>query len=91
MVNPLGAQFDSRNGEPAWNGVWQVVAKPYPMGWAAEIAIPFRTLGVRTPIGESWALDFTRTRRNVKNEKSVWAYTGRGGAGDRGTLSFSTP
>jgi hypothetical protein len=91
VVNPLGARFDSRDGDAAWNGEWQAVAKAYPTGWAAEIAIPFPTLGVRTPAGDSWTFDCTRTRRNVKNEQSVWAYTGHGGAGDRGTLSFATP
>jgi hypothetical protein len=73
-VNPLGTQYDARNGNPAWNGRWQAVTQRFTTGWSAEIAIPFDTLG-RTPSrGEDWQFDAVRYRRNVENSTSHWAY-----------------
>jgi len=79
-VNPRGAQFDSRNGDPAWNGDWQVATASYEEGWAAEFAIPFATLGAQPRRSEAWPTNVTRFRNNVHKERSAWAYdpkTGR--------------
>ncbi len=79
-VNPRGAHFDSRNGDPAWNGDWQVATASYEEGWAAEFAIPFATLGAQPRRSEAWPTNVTRFRNNVHKERSAWAYdpkTGR--------------
>ncbi|MGI6458778.1 MAG: glycoside hydrolase family 20 zincin-like fold domain-containing protein [Candidatus Hydrogenedentales bacterium] len=79
-VNPRGAQFDSRNGDAAWNGDWEVATASYEEGWAAEFAIPFATLGARPRRSEAWPTNVVRFRNNVHKERSAWAYdpkTGR--------------
>jgi hypothetical protein len=78
IVNPLGARFDSRAGDAAWNGEWAVVTKSFREGWSSELAIPFTTLGARPSPAEDWRFDAVRSRRNVKNERSRWAYTSDG-------------
>ncbi|MCC6154719.1 MAG: hypothetical protein IT367_13210, partial [Candidatus Hydrogenedentes bacterium] len=86
VVNPLGAQFDSRDGNEEWNGEWKVATKTWPVGWSAEIEIPFASLGA-DPGKDDWEIDFVRTRRNVENERSVWVYSGDG-TKVRGLLIF---
>jgi hypothetical protein len=83
-VNPQGAQFDAQGGDASWNGDWRAVTKSYPSGWAAEIAIPFATLGARPRQGETLQANFLRQRRNIVNEDSAWA----AGRSEYGTLAF---
>jgi len=73
-VNPLGAQFDSLEGDAAWNGDWKVVTASYGEGWAAEFAIPFKVFGIQPKRGEAWQMNFARFRNNVHKERSAWAY-----------------
>lgn len=87
VTNPLGAQFDSKDGNDTWDGDWQVATKTWPVGWSAEIAVPFATLGA-TPGKEDWELDFARTRRNVENERSVWVYSEEPAKKEKGLLIF---
>jgi hypothetical protein len=72
-VNTTGTQFDALGGDAGWNGDWKVVTKSYPTGWAAEIAIPFATLGIAPQQGDTVQANFLRHRRNVINEDSAWA------------------
>ncbi|MCC6698714.1 MAG: hypothetical protein IT365_24025 [Candidatus Hydrogenedentes bacterium] len=88
IVNPKGARYDSRDGDQQWDGEWQAVTKTYPEGWAAEIAIPFATLGGLPTAGKDWAMDCVRVRRNVKNERSAWAYAAKGSDTPGGSLIF---
>ncbi|NUM55305.1 MAG: hypothetical protein HUU46_16790 [Candidatus Hydrogenedentes bacterium] len=87
VVNPLGAQFDSRDGNDQWDGAWKVATKTWPVGWSAEIEIPFDTIDA-TPGKDDWELNFVRTRRNVENERSVWVDAGEGAAVTKGLLIF---
>ncbi|MBX7255090.1 MAG: hypothetical protein K1Y02_01920 [Candidatus Hydrogenedentes bacterium] len=89
FVNPKGARFDSRDNDANWNGEWQVVTKLYQTGWVAEIAIPFSTLGVKSSGATDWTLDCVRNRRNVVNERSVWAFTSPEKRSEHGSLIFS--
>ena len=73
-VNPLGAQFDSLEGDAAWNGDWKVFTASYGEGWAAEFAIPFKVFGIQPKRGEAWQMNFARFRNNVHKERSAWAY-----------------
>lgn len=77
VVNPRGAQFDSRDGDDAWDGDWTVATQSWPVGWSAEIGIPFSTLS-SDPSGDDWRINFARTRRNVTNERSLWSYSSAG-------------
>ncbi len=74
-TNPRGAQFDSRDGDAQWDGSWRVACKTYPTGWAAEFAIPFEDFGGPPAVGKDWVMNCIRNRRNVRDERSVWAYT----------------
>ena len=74
VVSPQAMRYDSRNGDPAWNGAWEVTAKDFSTGWAAEIAIPFKTFNVNPGPGETWKFDVIRHRVNVKQEMGVWAF-----------------
>ncbi|MFA6242398.1 MAG: hypothetical protein WC655_15795 [Candidatus Hydrogenedentales bacterium] len=89
LVNPNGARFDSRDNDVSWNGQWQSVAKLYQTGWVAEIAIPFATLGVKAPGSADWTLDCVRNRRNVVNERSVWAFKSPTKNSEHGSLIFA--
>ncbi|MEA3366337.1 MAG: hypothetical protein U9Q79_11920, partial [Candidatus Hydrogenedentes bacterium] len=73
-VNPLKAQFDSRDGDAAWDGDWKVVTASYEEGWAAEFAIPFKTLEDHPKRSQAWHMNFARFRNNVHKEHSAWAY-----------------
>jgi hypothetical protein len=74
MVNPLGAQFDSRAGDTAWNGPWQAMTEKGSEGWAAVLAIPFETLGGPPKPGAKWRANFYRNRCNVTRERSAWVH-----------------
>lgn len=86
IVNPLGTRFESRGDDASWNGRWTAVTKNYSTGWAAEIAIPYETLGVSPRPGETLQTNFLRYRRNVTNEDSVWV--AEKGRATWGTLAF---
>ncbi|MFO7974737.1 MAG: hypothetical protein R6V12_08890, partial [Candidatus Hydrogenedentota bacterium] len=73
-VNPLGAKSDSRDGDAAWDGDWEVVTASYDEGWAAEFAVPFKTLSREPKHSEAWRMNFARFRNNVHKENSVWGY-----------------
>jgi hypothetical protein len=73
-LNPLGARFDAKDRDAAWNGDWRAEAKQYTTGWAAEVALPFSVLGATPKKGEVWGFNVVRHRRNVRDERSSWAY-----------------
>lgn len=89
FANPNGARLDSRDNDSNWNGEWQAVAKRYPIGWTAEIAIPFSTLGVKSSGASDWTLDCVRHRKNVVSEQSVWAFASPEKKSEHGSLIFS--
>ncbi|GMV99134.1 MAG: hypothetical protein AMXMBFR84_02730 [Candidatus Hydrogenedentota bacterium] len=73
LASPVGARYDSRGGDPLWNGDWQVECRKYPAGWSAEFRIPFALLGGEPSPGSEWKAQFIRYRTNVKREVSQWA------------------
>ena len=80
-VNPLGAQYDSRDWDPGWDGAWQAAVKRLPEKWVAEIALPFEILGAEVRRGTTWRMDFRRNRSNIRTERSAWAAREDGGYG----------
>ena len=77
-LNPAGALFDaqsfndSREINRSWEGVIETRTAIYADGWAAEMAIPLRTLRFRTGVDRDWGLNFVRRVRR-ENEDSYWA------------------
>ena len=74
-MNPLGSMADAlldKNGQNrAWDGVWNARASRGDMGWALEIALPFRTFNFN-PSNDTWGINFQRTVQR-KNESSIWS------------------
>jgi hypothetical protein len=55
-----------------WDGAWTVRARITEHGWAAEFAIPFRTLRYPSGSEQIWGLNFQRNIRR-RNERAYWA------------------
>jgi hypothetical protein len=55
-----------------WDGAWTVRTKITDQGWAAEFAIPFRTLRYPSTTDQTWGINFQRNIRR-RNERSFWA------------------
>ncbi len=90
VVNPLGAQFDSRGWDPGWDGPWQVVTQVRRTGWSAVIALPFDTLGTDPNQSATWRVNFVRNRYNVRKERSAWSHEGDPCRPENfGTLTFN--
>ena len=64
-TNPNGAEFDAlitdegREFNVDWRGIWRVVAARTATGWAAEFAIPFRSLRYRGE-ADTWGFNVYR-------------------------------
>jgi len=55
-----------------WDGAWSVRTKITEQGWAAEFAIPFRTLRYPAAETQTWGINFQRNIRR-KSERAYWA------------------
>ncbi|MEX2122981.1 MAG: DUF5916 domain-containing protein [Woeseia sp.] len=53
-----------------WQGIWQGATRRDGEGWAAEVAIPFKSLSF-DPANETWGLNFTRWLGR-RNERFGW-------------------
>ncbi|MBI4442390.1 MAG: carbohydrate binding family 9 domain-containing protein [Acidobacteria bacterium] len=77
LVTPVGGQRDTqffdegRQNNLSWDGVWYSAGKIHEDYWAAELAIPFKTLRFRKEKDQVWGLHLWRRVRR-KNEASFW-------------------
>ena len=76
QMNPAGAIADAKVENNTtmidqWNGIWDGAAKINEEGWAAELAIPFKTLSF-DPANDTWGMDIVRRIRR-KGERMRWA------------------
>jgi hypothetical protein len=74
-VNPNGVQRDGlllggTSFNMDWDGIWQAAAAINDGGWAAEFAIPFKTLAFDRN-GDVWGINFIRSIRR-KREDVAW-------------------
>ncbi len=74
-VNPNGAMTDAQvidfeTTNPDWNGVWDARACITPVGWTAELFIPWQTLRYH-PSHDTWGINFRRLMRRA-NEEVLW-------------------
>src|SRR6266571_3320783 len=74
-VNPNGAMTDAQvidfeTTTPDWNGVWDARACITPVGWTAELFIPWQTLRYH-PSHDTWGINFRRLIRRA-NEEVLW-------------------
>ena len=75
----LGGPGCGPYGKTTWNGEWQSVSRIGEGEVVMELAIPFKTLGVKAPRrGDRWGLNICR-KRNARAEEpqelSAWCYT----------------
>ena len=80
VVNPAGARADgqisnnARELELDWDGIWDARTQITAEGWAAEVAIPFKTL--RFKAGQTvWGLNVERQIKRLE-EVSRWSSPG---------------
>ena len=75
QVNPNGGRRDGtfarERFEENWDGIWYADARIDELGWTAEVAIPFKTVGFR-PGADDWGLNLSRRIRRF-NEEVRWA------------------
>lgn len=78
-VHAGGSQYDGLLAEGAdpddtWDGVWQSASRIEDWGWAAEMAIPFKS--VRFATDQPWGFNI---RRDIsrKNERAFWQFIPR--------------
>lgn len=80
-VNARGVQFDGVMAEGSddfldstWDGIWQSAARLEDWGWAAEVAIPFKS--IRFAPGQTWGINLGRDIVR-KNESANWQLVAR--------------
>ena len=77
----IGGPTHGRFGDTKWNGEWQSATKMSKDAVIVELAIPYRTLGVKTPKpGDRWGLNLCRNRlgkgkKDGRTEMSAWCLT----------------
>ena len=91
-TTPIGGLVDAqitneRQFHTDWNPVWEVATGRFDGGWAAEFAIPFKSLRYRPGRAQIWG--FNVQRENLwKNEISTLVPT-PAALGSRGVMQFS--
>jgi hypothetical protein len=77
VVNPAGARSDGQISNNAqtlsyeWDGIWNARARVNADGWAAEIAIPFKSLRFK-PDQDVWGMNVERQIKR-RQEHDRWA------------------
>ncbi len=72
--NSAGTIFDRRGAEKAWDADWEFKNRVERGHWSAELSVSWDELGVATPAGETWRVQFARSA----GVHTAWAYTVRG-------------
>ncbi len=79
-VNARGVQYDglmnegSSEPDGTWDGIWQSAARLYDWGWAAEVAVPFKS--IRFTPDHTWGINLGREIVR-KNETANWQLVAR--------------
>ncbi len=62
IVNVANVQFDSLDGDPAWDAQWQSATAVGEGEWTLELAIPWSVFGLDGPGQDLWSANFCRDR-----------------------------
>ena len=75
MLNAIGTKFDFQAGKRDWSGKWKGAVGRTSNSWTAELALPFKTMGISIPKpGENWRGNVNRNRRaEGKDPYSSWS------------------
>jgi hypothetical protein len=77
ITNSAGIRYDEigRICPWSWDGNWQVAVAKYDDRWTVEIAIPFSSMNLATPMpGEVWGFNLNRQERRL-TDISGWSPT----------------
>jgi hypothetical protein len=78
ITNALGTQTDGRVAndgrtvDATWDASWQSASQSTEFGWTVEMVIPFTSIKYRSGDGQTWGVNFGRSRRRTL-EVSFWA------------------
>jgi len=76
VVNSLGVLMDEKGRNRNWDSGAKVAARLLRDSWRVEMAIPFSGLGRAPRKGETWGINFCRSRpRGASAEYSCWSCT----------------
>jgi hypothetical protein len=75
VVNALGALYDSREQDAAWNSHARSAALRGARAWTCRLTIPWTDLGGCPAPGSEWTANFTRNRRTTVEQLSCWSVT----------------
>jgi hypothetical protein len=65
VCNSIGTIYDSRNGNPKYDGKYEVANLISGIWWVNEMILPFKELGMNAPQpGERWLIHFSRDWKN---------------------------
>jgi hypothetical protein len=72
-LNPAGGLYDNVALEADYNLKFEYKPAVGADRWTVEIALPFTSMRVPDPTGQTWKLNFARSRRAGAPENSTWA------------------
>jgi len=89
ITNAAGTKYEGIGQDPGWNGAWRVQVAKAQDSWTAEIAIPFKELGVPSPEPKTvWGFNLTRAFRGHEWSQLHCTYGGNHRPGKFGFLVF---
>ncbi len=77
VVNALGARYDEREKDPAWDAEWQASVRTGEHSWEVALSLPWEMLGGEPTEGEEWGFNLCRSRQ-AEPELSQWSPTVEG-------------
>ncbi len=76
VLNPANVRYERSSADPNWRQPWQSAARQFANGWIAEMAIPFRSMGVKAPAkNQVWRANFCRRRPQEIQDFHCWSVT----------------
>jgi hypothetical protein len=75
-VNASGVQFDYRDSDQTYDGVWESAVKINEKGWAVEMRIPYSAIRFPGKPEQTWGFQLIRTITRTQ-EYDQWALTSR--------------
>jgi len=71
-LSGVGAAYDDRDGNVAWNGTWQHAVKLDDNHWQAAFTIPWTDLGGAPAENAVWGFNLRHHAAHLETSDSVW-------------------
>ncbi|HEY9843574.1 MAG TPA: family 10 glycosylhydrolase [Candidatus Obscuribacterales bacterium] len=76
VLNPVNVRYERASFDSSWTAPWQSATRQFSHGWITELAIPFRSLGVKPPgKDKAWRANFCRRRPQEIHDFHCWSVT----------------